>query len=79
MRWNYYKLRQISLLQSAMDSYYKLRQVLQSAMIITNCDSTPDVRSFGRKKRFKIVIMFSGRRRRSREERNGFVKVDVVK
>ena len=61
MRWNYYKLRQLSLLQSAMDFtncdsffitkcgtvYYKLRQVLQSAMdvlqsamIITNCDST---------------------------------------
>ena len=31
------------------------------------------------KKRFKIAIMFSGRRRRSREERNGFVKADVVK
>ena len=30
-------------------------------------------------KRFKITIMFSGRRRRSREERNGFVKADVVK
>ena len=29
-------------------------------------------------KRFKIAIMFSGRRRRSREERNGFVKADVV-
>ena len=70
MRWNYYKLRQLSLLQSAMACYYKLRQlfyykvrhgllqittgitkcdgfitkwrqVLQSAMIITNCDSTP--------------------------------------
>ena len=47
VRWNYYKLRQLSLLQSAMDSYYKvrwiyykLRQILQSAMIITNCDST---------------------------------------
>ena len=54
MRWNYYKLRQLSLLQSAMDFtdcdsflitkcdtvYYKLRQVLQSAMIVTNCDST---------------------------------------
>ena len=55
VRWNFYKLRQLSLLQSAMDSitncdsffitkcdtvYYKLRQVLQSAMIITNCDST---------------------------------------
>ena len=68
MRWNYYKLRQLSLLQrrwtvvtncdslfitkydtfyyklrqvlqSAMD-FYKLRQVLQSEMIITNCDST---------------------------------------
>ena len=30
-------------------------------------------------KRFKIAIMFSGRRRRSREERNRFVKADVVK
>ena len=52
MLWNYYKLRQLSLLQSAMTVitncdtffitkcdtvYYKL---LQSAMIITNCDST---------------------------------------
>ena len=27
MRWNYYKLWQLSLLQSAMDSYYKLRQL----------------------------------------------------
>ena len=27
MRWNYYKLRQLSLLQSAMDRYYKLRQL----------------------------------------------------
>ena len=53
VRWNYYKLRQVSLLQSATQFitncdryykvrwiYYKLRQVLQSAMIITNCDST---------------------------------------
>ena len=31
MRWNCYKLRQLSLLQSAMDCYYKLRQVLQSS------------------------------------------------
>ena len=30
-------------------------------------------------KRFKSAIMFSGRRRRFREERNGFVKADVVK
>ena len=30
-------------------------------------------------KRFKIANMFSGRRRRSSEERNGFVKADVVK
>ena len=29
--------------------------------------------------RFKIAIIFSGRPRRSREERNGFVKADVVK
>ena len=67
MRWNYFKLRQLSLLQSAFwqllqiapafllqggtrfitncDRYYKVRwiyyklwQVLQRAMIITNCD-----------------------------------------
>ena len=47
MRWNYYKLRQLSLLQSAMDSYYKLRQLfyykvrqglLQVATGITKCD-----------------------------------------
>ena len=31
------------------------------------------------KKRFKIVIIFSGCRQRSREERNAFVKVDVIK
>ena len=30
-------------------------------------------------KRFKIAIMFSGRGRRSREERSGFVQADVVK
>ena len=49
MRWNYYKLRQLSLLQSAMGSYYKLRQLfdykvrhdfLQIAAGITNCDRT---------------------------------------
>ena len=52
--WHYIKVDEVSLitlkklLQSAMDCYYKLRQlfyyklrqVLQSAMIITNCDST---------------------------------------
>ena len=47
MRWNYYKLRQLSLLQSAMDSCYKLRQLfyykvrhglLQVATGITKCD-----------------------------------------
>ena len=32
-----------------------------------------------REERFKIAIMFSGHRRRSREERNGFVQADVVK
>ena len=56
MRWNYYKLRQLSLLQSTMDSYYKLQQLfyykvrhgsLQVAKgitkydgFITNCDSS---------------------------------------
>ena len=47
MRWNYYKLRQLSLLQSAMDSHYKLGQLfyykvphglLQIATGITKCD-----------------------------------------
>ena len=41
----YYKLRQLF--------YYKLRQVLQSAMIITNCDSTAvneSLDSFAKKK-----------------------------
>ena len=47
MRWNYYKLRQLSLLLSAMDGYYKLRQLfyykvrhglLQIATGITKCD-----------------------------------------
>ena len=46
MLWNYYKLRQVSLLQSAMESYYKLRQLfyykvrhglLQVARGITKC------------------------------------------
>ena len=27
VRWNYYKLRQLSLLQSTVDRYYKLRQL----------------------------------------------------
>ena len=47
VRWNYYKLRQLSLLQSAMDSYYKLRELflLQSATrFITNCDRYYKVR-----------------------------------
>ena len=47
VRWNYYKLRQLSLLQSAMDRYYKLRQLfyykvrqglLQITTGITKCD-----------------------------------------
>ena len=47
VRWNYYKLRQLSLLQSAIDCYYKLRQLfyykvrqdlLQIATGITKCD-----------------------------------------
>ena len=47
MRWNNYKLRQLSLLRSAMDCYYKLRQLfyykvrhglLQVATGITKCD-----------------------------------------
>ena len=67
MRWNYYKLRQLSLLQSAMDFtncdsffitkcdtvYYKLRQVLQSAMDllqistgITKCDDYYKLRQY---------------------------------
>ena len=47
VRFNYYKLRQLSVLQSAMDSCYKLRQLfdykvrhglLQIATGITKCD-----------------------------------------
>ena len=47
MRWNYYKLRQLSLVQIAMDGYYKLRQLLyykvrngllQITTGITKCD-----------------------------------------
>ena len=47
MRWNYYKLRQLSLLRSAIDGCYKLRQlfyykvrhgILQIATGITKCD-----------------------------------------
>ena len=62
MRWNYYKLRQLSLLQSAMDCYYKLRHLfyykvrhglLQSAMDllqiatgITKCDDYYKLRQY---------------------------------
>ena len=55
MRWNYYKLRQLSLLQSAMDSYYKLRQLfyykvrhglLQIATGITKCDDYYKLRQY---------------------------------
>ena len=39
MLWNYYKLRQLSLLQSAMDTCYKLRHgLLQITTGITKCD-----------------------------------------
>ena len=68
MRWNYYKLRQLSLLQSAMDCYYKLRQlfyyklrqVLQSAMDllqiatgIAKCDDYYKLRQYSRKQSHK--------------------------
>ena len=55
MRWNYYKLRQLSLLQSAMDCYYKLRQLfyykvrqglLQIATGITKCDDYYELRQY---------------------------------
>ena len=47
---------------------------------IENFGSKVEVRSLSDgKKRFKSAIMFSGHRRRSREERNGFVKAYVVK
>ena len=55
MRWNYYKLRQLSLLQSAMDCYYKLRQLfyykvrhglLQIATGITKCDDYYKLRQY---------------------------------
>ena len=55
MRWNHYKLQQLSLLQSAMDSYYKLRQLfyykvrhglLQIATGITKCDDYYKLRQY---------------------------------
>ena len=55
VRWNYYKLRHLSLLQSAMDSYYKLRQLfyykvqhglLQIATGITKCDDYYKLRQY---------------------------------
>ena len=55
MRWNYYKLRQVSLLKSAMDSYYKWRQffyykvrhgLLQIATGITKCDDYYKLRQY---------------------------------
>ena len=55
MRWNYYKLRQLSLLQSAIDSYWKLRQpfyyevrrgLLQVATGITKCDDYYKLRQY---------------------------------
>ena len=57
MRWNYYKLRQLSLLQSAMDSCYKLRQLfyykvrlglLQIATGITKYDDYYKLRQYTR-------------------------------
>ena len=57
MRWNYYELRQLSLLQSAMDSCYKLRQLfyykvrhglLQIATGITKCDDYYKLRQYSR-------------------------------
>ena len=55
VRWNYYKLRQLSLLQSTMDCYYKLRQLfyykvrrglLQIATGITKCDDYYKLRQY---------------------------------
>ena len=57
MRWNYYNLRQLSLLQSAMDCYYKLRQLfyykvrhglLQIATGITKGDDYYKLRQYKR-------------------------------
>ena len=43
MRFNYYKLRQLSVLQSAMVSCYKLRHgLLEIATGITKCDGFRD-------------------------------------
>ena len=56
VRWSYYKMRKLSLLQSAMDSYYKLRQLfyyqvrhglLQIATDITKCDDYYKLRQYG--------------------------------
>ena len=47
----YYKVRWI---------YYKLRQVLQSAMIITNCDSTKPPSRLGRLHFLSLIILVGG-------------------
>ena len=56
VRWSYDKMRKLSLLQSAMDSYYKLRQLfyyqvrhglLQIATDITKCDDYYKLRQYG--------------------------------
>ena len=55
MRWNYHKLQQLSLLQSATDSSYKLRQrfcykvrygLLQIVTGITKCDDYCKLRQY---------------------------------
>ena len=65
MRWNYYKLRQLSLLQSAIDGCYKLRQLfyykvrhglLQIATGITKCDDYYKLRQYTLHESSKIFV-----------------------
>ena len=71
MRWNYYNLRQLSLLQSAMDSYYKLRQLfyykvrhglLQIASGITKCDGYCKLRQYMYRHSLSIYARFRAKR-----------------
>ena len=71
MRWNYCKLRQLSLLQSAMDCYYKLRQLfyykvwhglLQIATGITKCDGYCKLRQHMYRHSLSIYARFRAKR-----------------
>ena len=80
MRWNYYKLRQLSLLRSAMDCYYKLRPLfyykvrhglLQIATGITKCDGFITNRDRYYKVRWLLQIATVQREQKEKVEGGG--------